>query len=142
MLPVRLVAVYVVDLPVEGVGREDGPVQGAAGHGVRAQQDVARVPDDEGEGGEEPEEGEGGRGVGPVAEAGGGGAGGEGAGGGFGGGEVGGREGGGVGAGGYHGDGGGWRWGLDNGNGRNVCVTDGMRSARVCASLDRATCMH
>lgn len=43
-----LPAVDVVDLAVELVGRPDGPVEGAAGHGERPQEDVAGVPDDEG----------------------------------------------------------------------------------------------
>lgn len=62
-----LPAVDVVDLAVELVGRPDGPVQGAAGHGERTQEDVARVPDDEGQGDGEPDEGGGG---GRVAERG------------------------------------------------------------------------
>lgn len=55
----------MVDLAVEPVGRPDGPVEGAAGHGQRAQEDVAGVPDDEGQGDGEPGEGGGG---GSVAE--------------------------------------------------------------------------
>jgi len=50
-------AVVVVDAAVEGVGRPEGAVQRAARHAVRAEEDVERVPDDEWEGDEEPEEG-------------------------------------------------------------------------------------
>lgn len=52
-----LEAVDVVDLAVELVGGPEGVVPGAAGHGVGAEEDVAGVPDDEGEGDCEPEEG-------------------------------------------------------------------------------------
>ena len=97
MLLVSFLAVDVVDLAVEGVGGENGSVQGAIGHGVRAQQDVGSVPKHGGEGGEEPEEGDGGWGVGPGAFAGG-----AGECEGFGGGEVGWGKGGGVVAGGDH----------------------------------------
>ena len=99
MLLVRFLAVDVVDLAVEGVGGENGSVQGAIGHGVRAQQDVGSVPKDGGEGGEEPEEGDGGWGVSPAAFAGGARGASEGFGGG---GEVGWGKGGGVVAGGDH----------------------------------------
>lgn len=58
-----LPAVDVVDLAVELVGRPDGPVEGAAGHGERPQEDVAGVPDDEGQGDGEPDEGCGGGGM-------------------------------------------------------------------------------
>ena len=60
----------MVDLAVEGVGREDRGVQGAVGHGVWAQQDVGRVPEHGWQGGEQPEEGDGGGGVRPAALAG------------------------------------------------------------------------
>lgn len=55
-----LPAVDVVDLAVELVGCPDGPVEGAAGHRERSQEDVAGVPDDEGQGDGEPDEGCGG----------------------------------------------------------------------------------
>jgi len=50
-------AVVVVDAAVEGVGRPEGAVQRAARHAVGTEEDVERVPDDEWEGDEEPEEG-------------------------------------------------------------------------------------
>jgi len=47
-------AVHVVDGAVEGVGRPDRTVQGAAGHAVRSEDDVARVPGHERQGDDEP----------------------------------------------------------------------------------------
>lgn len=71
MFPPRLLPIDIIDRAVEGVGRPERGVQGAAGHAVRAEQDVEGVPDDEGEGEEEPEEGERGGGVGPFLRLGG-----------------------------------------------------------------------
>jgi hypothetical protein len=59
-----LEAVDVIDLAVELVGRPHGPVEGASRHGERAQEDIARVPDDEGQGDGEPDERERGGSVG------------------------------------------------------------------------------
>lgn len=50
-------AVDVVNGAVEGVGRPERGVQGAAWHAVRAQEHVGCVPGHEGDGDEEPEEG-------------------------------------------------------------------------------------
>ena len=46
----RFPAVDVVHAPVERVGAEEGRVQGAGRHAVRAQEHVGCVPEDEGEG--------------------------------------------------------------------------------------------
>jgi hypothetical protein len=59
-------------------------VEFAAGHGVRAEEDVERVPEDEGQGGQQPDYDGAVRGVGIAWEGGGGGGGGARAGGGFG----------------------------------------------------------
>ena len=74
----------MVDRAVEGVGCPDRGVKCAAGHRVRAEEDVEGVPEDEGERDQEPDyEGAVG-GVDVAGDAGGGGGGGAGARGGFG----------------------------------------------------------
>ena len=51
-------AVHEVHLGVERVGFPDGAVQRAAGHGVRAQEDIAGVPGHEDEGDDQPGDGD------------------------------------------------------------------------------------
>ncbi|KAB8343135.1 hypothetical protein FH972_022728 [Carpinus fangiana] len=70
----RRKAVDVVDGAVEGVRGPQGPVQGAAGHGERAAEDIAGVPDDEGQGDGEPGERRDAGGVRPAGGGAGGGA--------------------------------------------------------------------
>ena len=53
----RRPAVDVIHRAVQGVRRPDRGVPAAAGHAVRAQQDVEQVPEHEGQGEQEPEEG-------------------------------------------------------------------------------------
>lgn len=89
--------VRVIHLAVQFIRCPERGVQGAAGHGEWAEENVGSIPDDEGKGEEKPGEGEGGWGVGPISRARGGRARG------FGGGERGRGEGCGVGAGGDHG---------------------------------------